>query len=155
MPITLGQLTANRKSATVRFDGGGELHIDYYPRKLTAEMLTRFAALDTIGKMEQTQALDIALAATDMLLDLLADWDLVEHINDDGTPGPVEPITRERVASLGLEIQWTILGAMVSGGTSSGAGEAKAPEGRSPNGQPSGATSSPAARSGRSRTGTR
>lgn len=145
MPITLGQLSANRKSVTVTFEGGDELHVEYYPQRFTAQMLANVSVMDTDAAATLTaqRAVEMVSSVTDMLLVLLASWDLVESIGEDGTPGPTLPITREALAGVGLPIQWAILGAITSGAASS-QGEASAP-GASVSARRSGATSSPTA----------
>ncbi len=129
MPVTLAQLATNRTPVTVAFENGLELRIEYFPQRLTAQMLADFAALDGIDSRPPSERLALVTGVTDTLLMLLASWDLVESIGEDGrATGPATPITRETLAGLGLGIEWAILVGIMASGSGS-AGEASAPEG--------------------------
>src|SRR5260221_11473924 len=112
MPITLGQLTANRKALTIPCEGG-ELRIEYYPRRLTAQMLIEYAETDKIKDMPPERVMQTMASPTDMLVVLLATWDLAESIDEDGQAGLTLPINRETLIALGVLNEWQILGAII------------------------------------------
>jgi hypothetical protein len=122
MPISLGQLTANRKALTIPFEGVGELHVEYYPQRLTAKMLTDFATADKLADLPAERVVEIVSSPVESLLVLLHSWDMTA--TDDG---PVLPIDRETLSGLGLQILWAIVAGIMSDGGR--AGEASAPEG--------------------------
>ena len=122
MPISLSQLTANRKACRIAFEGiAGELHVEYYPQRLTAKMLSDFAAADpeNMKAMSPEQAVRVALSPVQILPDLLASWDLTA--DDDG---PVLPIDEATLEGLGIQILWQILATIMSDGNGSGKVEA-------------------------------
>ena len=123
MPISLSQLTANRKACEVSFEGVEDvLHVEYYPLRLTGRMLADFAAADVehLKTLTNEQAVAVMSSPTETLLELLASWDMTA-VED----GPVLPLDAETLAGLGLIVQWTILGAIMSEGN--GSGKAPAP----------------------------
>ena len=97
--------------------GPDALHMEYYPLRITADHLRRFAELSVMeetldrrvahleaieDKGERAEAvIDEAVgpleAVVEILLDLLASWDMTAEAD-----GPVLPITREILSSLGL-----------------------------------------------------
>ena len=151
MPITLGQLTANRKPLTIKM-GDDELNIEYYPMRLTSEMLVAYANGGKMQELPDDQVLAVITSPGEMLFDVLADWDMVESIADDGALGPVLPITEETITKLGIVLQWLLVAAIME--DVGNQGKATAPK-DSAKKLPSGASSSRTASSARSRTGTR
>ncbi len=123
MPISLSQLTANRKACTVTFDGVDDvLHVEYYPMRLTGKMLADFAAAnpENMKAMPAEQVVALVCSPTKALLDLMAGWDMTAVEG-----GPVLPLDEETLAGLGLQVQWSILTAIMSDGN--GSGKAPAP----------------------------
>lgn len=141
MPLSLTKLVGNHASVTIDFGDGDTLRVDYYPRRVTSRMLLDIAATQTLTDATPEQALRVMDRATDILLTLLASWDLVDGPDDQ----PV-PIDREHLADLGMTVQWTILSAIMASsagngsGGGGGAGEAAAP-GAAPSAPTSGAIS--------------
>ena len=122
MPISLSQLTANRKYCRIAFEGiTGELNIEYYPMKLTGKMVADFAAAnpENMKAMATEQVVALVSSPTKVLLELLAGWDMTA-VED----GPVLPIDEPTLAGLGITVQWTILTAIMSDGNGSGKVEA-------------------------------
>lgn len=121
MPISLSQLTANRKACTVTFEDVGELHIEYYPQRLTAKMIGGFVAADPerMKTMSVEQQAEAASLPVPVLAQLLASWDLTA---EDG--GPVLPIDAATLEGLGLLVLWQILNAIIADGNSQGKAEA-------------------------------
>lgn len=128
MPITLGQLTANRKPLTITLDEDTALSVEYYPMRITSEMLVAYAAVGNVQDMTDEQALAVITSPGEMLLKLLASWDLVESIAEDGRPGPALPIAAETIGALGLPLQWGLLAAIMQ--DAGDQGKAKAPKGK-------------------------
>lgn len=111
MPITLESLTAGKATATIRV-GSGELQVTYRPLLITPRMLHQVSELDAnVASISEAEALTRIDGMVDMLLTVLSDWDLVDSIAEDGTPGPKRPLTRESLADLGL----TLLAAIIRG----------------------------------------
>ena len=122
MPISLSQLTANRKACVVTFDGVDDvLHLEYYPQRLTARMLADFAAADekSMKAMAPEQAIKVALSPVKALAEVLHGWDLTA---EEG--GPVLPIDEETLSGLGITVLWSILGGIMQDGNGSGKAEA-------------------------------
>lgn len=138
MPISLGQLTANRKALTVDLNGD-EINLEYYPMRLTADMLVAYASAANLQEMSDEQALTVITSPGDILLHLLAAWDLVESIAEDGTPGPVLSLDAANIDRLGLALQWALVSALMT--DAGNQGKATAPAGSAKK-RPSGATSS-------------
>jgi|SRR5579859_1705681 len=152
MPVTLGQLTSNRKAVKIELDGL-ELNIEYYPMRVTAEMLIEYSSIDKLKEMPDDQALEVITSPDETLLHLLASWDLAEPLEDGITPSDVVlPLTAETIAALGLVLQWAFVHAIMA--DAGNVGKTTAPEGSAKK-RLSGATSSRKVRSVRSRTGTR
>ena len=133
MPISLSQLTANRKPCTVTFAGVGDLHVEYFPQKLTAKMLANLNAADKLAEMPTERVLEVVSSPVSILTTLLASWDLTAEDN-----GDVLPLDAATLEGLGLPVLWQIVAAIMTDGSS--AGEASAPAGSAKK-QPSGATS--------------
>lgn len=120
---TYAQLTANRAPA-IMGTGDDALHLEYYPLRITSEHLRRFAELSVMqetlerrvanleaieDKGERAEAvIEEAVgpldAVIDILLDILASWDLTE--TPDGEP---LPITRDVLEPLGLGLNAAIV----------------------------------------------
>ena len=113
MPISLAQLATNRAPATIDFGDGATLQLDYYPQRITAQMMADYAALDTLKSVSNERAMALMTGVTDTLLHILASWDLVESIAEDGTPGPALPLDHAHVAALGFAIQIQIMNGVI------------------------------------------
>lgn len=109
MPISLQQLATNRATATIDFGGGAVLNLTYYPQRITAQMLADYAALDSLKSQSNDRTIAIMTGVTDTLQALIADWDLVESVAEDGTPGPLVPLDHEHLAALGFAIQIQVI----------------------------------------------
>ena len=123
MPISLSQLTANRKACEVTFDDvDGVLHVEYYPQRLTARMVADLVAADpeSMKGMRPEQQLQAAISPVRILAELLASWDLTA--DDDG---PVLPIDAATLEGMGVPVLWQILGAIL--GNANEPGKAPAP----------------------------
>lgn len=100
MPLTPNQLLYRRVPVT--FDFAGEtLHIEYYPAILSGNGISQLNAM-----RERIQAATTDEDVKPILLEfggwmarLLASWDYLENPNEDGTPGPMVPLTAERIAA--------------------------------------------------------
>ena len=97
--------------------GPEALHMEYYPLRITAGHLRRFAELSVMEQTLERRVADLAAiedegeraeavideavgpldAVVEILLDLLASWDMTADPD-----GPVLPITRDVLAPLGL-----------------------------------------------------
>jgi hypothetical protein len=141
MPISLQQLATNRADATIDFGDGATLCVGYYPQRVTAQMLADYTALERIKTLPNDRALAIMTGLSDTLLALLASWDLVESIAEDGTPGPTLPLDHDHIAGLGFAIQVQIMNGVIE--AMQRAGESRAPGAPGSVNEPlSGATSS-------------
>ena len=132
MALKLEQLVANRATATIDFGGGNVLTVDYYPARITSQLLLDIAAASNGAQETTTLADQMAVIAkpAELLAQLLAAWDLVEDAPDapdgaDGVEAQPVPIDLEHLNQLGLAIQWQILGGVIQ----AQAGEASAPTG--------------------------
>lgn len=142
---SLTELVVNRASVDVPFDNGVRLHVEYYPERVTVAFLQRYvqsqparlAALPDTTPDEEVFAL--IQAPADLLLELLAGWDLTA----DGSVEPL-PITAESIGRLGILTQRHLLAAILTRQNRDAAGEAQAP-GESSSVSSSGATSQPMA----------
>lgn len=107
MAITLKQIATKRQSATIDFDGE-ELHVEFYPQRISPKMLASFAALDTetADPHEIMERLNLSVG---ILVTLLADWDMVESIDEQGVAGPKVPIDAEHLSEMGLPLLWAII----------------------------------------------
>ena len=142
MPLNLASLIQDRATAKIAL-GPGTLEVEYYPARLTAQMLLDIADIAHVDDLPESRRLAIVTNPTQTLLTLLAQWDLVETNPATGADQPV-PLDEPHIASLGVAIQWAMLRGLVYTQNQAAAGEASAPE-ASANAQPSGATSSPEA----------
>lgn len=140
MPLSLSKLVANRAAAVVDFGDGDLLRVEFYPKRLTSEMLLRMnvaADREKLATMRPEDTLSALDSATDILTDLLASWDLVDGPDD----APV-PVDREHIAALGISIQWAILGAVIAAQSADSQGKPPASEASTSASAPaSGATS--------------
>ena len=142
MPLNLASLIQDRATAKIPL-GSGTLEVEYYPARLTAQMLLEISDIARIDDLPETRRRAIVTDSTQTLLTLLAQWDLVETDPASGEDHPV-PLDEPHIAALGIAIQWAILRGLIYTQNQAAAGEASAPE-ASANAQPSGATSSPEA----------
>ena|SRR5487761_1897172 len=113
MPVSLQQLATNRAPATIDCGDGALLAVHYYPQRVTAQMMADFAALETLKTQSDDRAMALMLGVTDTLLTILADWDLVESIAEDGTIGPALPLDRVHVAQLGFGLQVIVMNGVI------------------------------------------
>lgn len=109
MPLSLAALTAETAHATLDLGDGDTLELDWYPKRFSSEMMRRIEAAEQVKDMSTADALATLDAAADILCTLVARWDLVEYIADDGTPGPTLALTPERLRACSLELVWLIL----------------------------------------------
>lgn len=112
MPLSVAAFTAQTTHVTLTI-GEGTLEVDWRPKAVDGEMLGRLQSLKRLKDLpddEQVEALE--LAAT-LILKLIARWDLVEYIEDDGALGPVIALTPERLRQCSLDLLWTILNALL------------------------------------------
>lgn len=126
MPISLSKLVGNRAEAVVDFGDAGQLHVEFYPARLTTRMLADYSAADpaALAGAAPERVLAVLGSPTDTLLALLASWDLTAT-KEDNSEDPL-PINRETLESLGIQIQWTLLSAVL--GASGTAGKTDAAE---------------------------
>jgi hypothetical protein len=122
MPVTLAKLTANRAHARIDCGDGDVLAVEYYPSRLTSAMLQQFLAADKLADLDATEGVAVLGSVTDMLLTLLASWDLLD------AKRRVLPITRENLEALGLIWQWRILQGLMQSSGAGTPGEATAPK---------------------------
>ncbi len=113
MPVSLQQLATNRAQATVDFGDGATLALSYYPQRITAQMMADYAALDSLKSQSNERALALMTGVTDTLLALIAEWDLVESVAADGTPGPTVPLDHPHMAALGFGVQIQLMNGII------------------------------------------
>lgn len=120
MPLSLSKLVNNRALVAVDFGGGDVLNVEYYPAKLTGQMLADMNSMSLIAEMAPAAQNQAITASTAVLTTLLASWDFID---EDGEPLPLDA---EHIAALGFGIQWTILGAITANNAGRKPGEAPA-----------------------------
>lgn len=119
MAVTIGKIASKRQSAVIDFDGE-ELHVEFYPQRISPKMLASFTELDQPlvsadgGAPSSEQVMERINLAVEILVRLLADWDMVEDITEDGVAGPKLPIDTDHLSELGLPILWAIVGGVLS-----------------------------------------
>jgi hypothetical protein len=111
----LALLTATRASATVDFGAGGVVHLDYYPQRLTSAMLLTLAEADPTKLKAATpeRQLEVIASPAAALLTLLASWDLTETDPESGAEVTL-PLDAAHIDGLGISVQWTLLGGLLS-----------------------------------------
>lgn len=121
MPISLAKLVGNRASAVVDFGAAGQLHVEFYPARLTTRMLADYSAADSAALKDAPpeRVLAVLGSPADTLLALLASWDLTTTGADGVTDEPL-PINRDTLESLGIQIQWTLLSAILGASGTAG-----------------------------------
>lgn len=114
---SLAKLQANTASAEIDFGDGDVLHVTYYPRRITGEMMTAY--LNVAPKTDVTdeaalEAVTSVVAVTDNLLAIIKAWDLTDTDPDSGAEVPVV-LTRDGLRGVGMVVQWGIFnGIMLS-----------------------------------------
>ena len=149
MPITPHQLATRRKAVTFIF-AGEPIHIEYYPAAVNAETMqeaqdiqTRLIAASQDEQATEADAQALLLELGGWLTRVLASWDYLEDSSDDGTPGPMVPITAERLAHEITRFPDFIVAIINAIGQDFQQGKASGADSSAP----SGATSSPKGRS--------
>ena len=156
MPMTPDKLDTRVVTVTFPF-GDDEMTIKYRPRALSLDKqqaaqksIERIQELNAVledpaasakakaAAKAEADALNASAAA--WIAEIFAWWDYVESFNEDGTPGPMVPITAERVAQE-LEIHTDFLQACLAATTED-----------YNRGKPNGAASSPPSAATSSRT---
>lgn len=128
MPLNLAKLVANRATASIDFGGGDVLHVEYYPARITSEMLAKIASLSHPESLSEEQSIQALDSAAGILAEIGAGWDLVE--GEEGAESPV-PFDAEHLAALGITLQWQILNGVMSAQAGSGPdAKSGAPTGR-------------------------
>ena len=143
MPINLTKLVSNRASADVDFGpDAGTLHVEFYPARLTTRMLADYSAADpaALAGAPPERVLAVLGSPTETLLTLLASWDLTTTAEDGVTEEPL-PIDRETLESLGIQIQWTMLSAILSAQSGASGAQGKTDAADTPVSAPSSAAS--------------
>ena len=136
MPLNLAKLVSNRANAAIDFGNGDVLHVEFYPARITSEMLATMSAIGRPEQLSEDRAVAVLNSASDMLLTLLASWDLVETDPESGEERPV-PLDADHLRAFGVTIQWQILNGVIS----AQAGEAQAAGANAPSAAPSAAIS--------------
>jgi hypothetical protein len=99
MTITPKALASRRNAVDFAF-AGEPVHLEYYPTVLSqmkaGELNDLAARANHANTEEEAQA--VTLEMCQKLAPGLAAWDYVEFVNPDGTPGPMVPLTPERLA---------------------------------------------------------
>src|SRR5690348_17090401 len=126
MPLNLTKLAANRASVAIDFGNGETLNVQYYPEKLTGQMVLDATAAASDGASEADQGRAAIMANANMLLTILASLDAVED-DADGNEQPY-PLDLAHLLALSLSSQRKILEAI----TRDAAGEASAARAASP-----------------------
>lgn len=111
MPLTLSKMAAN--TATVTFPMAGDsLTVEYFPSKITAELLMQFDSLGALTS-DASAAIEMLRGFYQQLCDLIKRWDFYEddaHLaaND---PYPLDP---EHLMKLDFFFPMQVMGAIVS-----------------------------------------
>ena len=114
MPLTPQAIKDRRASCTFTY-AGESVTIGYRPGRITNNFSeeafeAKQAEITRITTEEGEEAARHALAA--WVLEYLASWDLVESVNDDGTPGPALALDVATLASLDPDFLSALLMAM-------------------------------------------
>lgn len=134
MPITLADLTSGRAETDIRI-GDGTLHVVYRPAAISPAAFNHVLDIDQQligpdgGEPTMQQVRERVESAVDVLLPVLADWDL-ERPDADGKPsGQKIPITRYELSQIGLAILWAIVGGIFSEGRIDPKAQTSSPQG--------------------------
>ena len=121
MPLNFAKLAATTASATIDFGDGNVLNVEYYPQRITSQMLLDIAALgESAGDVAGiTRA--VSTPAT-ILASVLHSWDAVEEDAESGNETPL-PLDRDHLLALSIGVQWAILNTLIQ----AQAGEVSAP----------------------------
>ncbi len=91
MPVSLSQIASNSATTTLHFQAG-DLTIEYYPLKITDEMLAQLLAwaniTDADAAMERLRNLN------EMMVEIIKSWDLL------GSDNQIMPLTVPHMARL-------------------------------------------------------
>ncbi|HEX9108319.1 MAG TPA: hypothetical protein VF832_13845 [Longimicrobiales bacterium] len=112
MPVNAASLIANRAHASATFEDGQILHFDYYPKRITVDMLPLLTDAVRLSSLPQARQLEVIVQVQDLLPRLIAAWDFTETA-EDGSEQPL-PIDVAHLAPLGVAIQWAILGGILA-----------------------------------------
>lgn len=114
MPLTPDKLDTRVVTVTFKF-GDDDMSIKYRPREFSMDKqqsalkaIERVKELNAIADDPKSDPRDVAAAkaeaetldasASAWVAQILVWWDYVEYFNEDGTPGPMVPITPERIS---------------------------------------------------------
>jgi len=131
MPLSHAALTARITHSTLDIEGE-TLNVDWYPKRLTSEMMHRVGETSTrrLADMSVAETLAAIDTAAESLAQLVGGWDFYEYIDEDGTPGPVIEPTLERLRQCSIELLWAIFNALL-GETRMGEANGTSPQARS------------------------
>ncbi|MGZ3677038.1 MAG: hypothetical protein ACXWQR_00540 [Ktedonobacterales bacterium] len=126
MASTMGRLAAKKQSTVIEFEDDETLRVEFYPQRVSPKMIAALSDFEEAQErgMTNAEARGYVMLGVDILLKLLASWDLMEPSAEDETkPSDVTvPIDHEHVSDLGLVILWQIVGGIFQASQS---GEAK------------------------------
>ncbi len=111
--MRLSKLLANRAEAVIDFGDGDVLHATYYPTRVTGAMIADISALGDAASLSGAEATRVATSVTDILLSLVATWDLTDDTD------AVVPLDAAHLAPIGLPVQWAILMGLIRAGNES------------------------------------
>lgn len=130
MPINLAKLAANKASVAIDFGEGNTLNVEYYPQRITAQMMLDLADLSDVSSSAPQDAgamKRIVGTPATILSSLLASWDAVE-VGEDGQEQPY-PLDLAHLLAIPMSTQWVILNTLIaqqSGEASASTGSGKA-----------------------------
>src|SRR5258708_9222054 len=104
MPLSIGQLTAKTTHSTLHLQDGALLEVEWHPARLSDQIVSHIAAIERIQKLPTAQALETLRSVADIVIELVASWDLVEEHDS-----PMVALTHERLSRLGLPVLWAIV----------------------------------------------
>lgn len=96
MPVTMSTI-ANRRASTSFEVGGETVNIEYYPARVSAANQAQWNAWAAqAGDMSEEEGKRFLASK---VVEMIASWDVVESVNEDGTPGPTVPLDIDHVAA--------------------------------------------------------
>ena len=120
--MSLAALAQTRASATIALGEAGDVHVEYYPQRITTRMVLDLADSGRIDTLSPARQVQVMSAAANALAVLLASWDLTHTVADaDGneTEQPL-PLDAEHIEQLSLSVVWMLLNGVLANNPNTG-----------------------------------
>lgn len=115
MPVTFARIAAQKLPLAIETEGGETLNIEYYPQRITSKLMAKVSGANRPlvgpdgGQATEEQVLERLDMSIDILTQVMASWDMVESMAEDGTPGPMTPIDYDHLSLLGVDFLWSLV----------------------------------------------